>query len=253
MRGYGVFKRIFTVAAAVMSALALVACSERETIAISSSVWKLGDSLGEGKFDFEYAEKMSDPDNTAKPTPYYISVRDDRLLITAADPLGGDVMSVDCGNGMFIGTADGISYLPIDGELLPLTNEACLCLYRRDGGCMALTSAGGMTKLLLIASPTDGGAPYITVAASRYGYAAAAAPTADGEGMLAVATAESTALLRMTTEGKITVLSEDSVIGAVESLSLLEWRERIYCASPIGIYEFNPSTELVTWFPLEVD
>ena len=251
--GNGCIKRIFALVTATVLAFFLTACSGRETIAISSSVWKLGERLTSGRFDSEYAEGMRDPDNSSKLTPYYISTRDDRILITSADPLGGDVMSVDLGAGMFIGTADGVSYLSAAGELMPLTNDGCLCLYRRDGGCMALTTAGGMTKLLLLTAPGDGSAPRVSVAASRYGSATAAAPTADGQGMIAVVVSEDAALLRIGVDGKITVLSDDDIIGGTDAVSLLEWRERIYCATPIGIYEFTPATEQVTWFPLEVE
>ncbi len=244
---------IFAVMTAVLAAVLLTACAGGETLYVSSSVFKLADTLKDDDFDFKYAEKMRDPTKAVTLRDYYISVKDDRLLITDADPLGGEVMSVDCGTGLFVGTREGISYLPAEGVALPVTAEPCIALWRRDGGCMAVVTAGGMTKLLLIDRPDAGGSPRAITAATRYGSAVAAAPTADGTGMLAVIRGESTALLQLAQDGRITTLSEDAILQAIDVRSITTLRGRIYCASPIGIFEFTPDTEGVRWYPLEID
>lgn len=244
---------ILAVTAALLTAVLLTACAGGETLYVSSSVFKLAETLKDDDFDFKYAEKMSIPANAATLCDYYISVKDDRLLITDADPLGGEVMSVDCGTGLFVGTREGISYLPAEGVSLPVTAEPCIALVRRDGGCMAIVTAGGMTKLLLIDRPDDGGAPRAITAATRYGTAVAAAPTADGSGMLAAIRGESTALLQLAQDGRMTTLSEDAILQAIDVRSITTLRGRIYCASPIGILEFIPDTEGVRWYPLEID
>lgn len=243
-RGLSVLIAVFAVC------VILGGCSRRDGLPVSSVVFRLPEKLYPAQYNEKRAEKIKKTSSYAS-LAYYISVKNDTIFISDTDPGGGSARSLNAAGGCFAGTPRGVTFLTSDGRSIPVTGESCAGLFTAPVGCIAVTDGGGSTHVYIL-EPTSGEQIINSrTVATVNGTPTAACAASDGGAVIIATGGDTPSLMRVGTDGKVTLITDSELYRKLDVMSVVEWQGRIFCSTKLGIYCFDPSSETELWYVLD--
>lgn len=248
----------------------LFGCGKRETVEVASVEYRLPERLTAGDFDESYAAKMEKSTYTYYSREIYISQKNGALFVTASDPLGTRMRTVELGGGRLVGidggegAAGSIYYYSADGAAIPLLGESCRALLATDTThVLAVTAnrstladaegdAATLTKFYILSLDSTGGVSVIFLR-SEVGLpeAVCAAGSDEPNGFFVALKGETRRLIKLTLDGRLTELGGGELLQKVAVTSMVARRDGIWCGTDLGIYRFDAEAETETWFPID--